>query len=440
MKYKITDKTSGQVYTMDSPTPPDDTSIDNFIKTQAAPSTTAAVTPTTPKAPAVDPNMVQTSVGNIYKPQTNQGNPIWNAVKKLTGFGPQGVLTNYAQDLGTGLTAGGSLTQLEESQKQTDALLRQATAETDPAKKKLLYDQVQNMAAGQGGAASSIQDQFSPEINQNYLLRGLGVGSQIAGDAALASTIFGSPEVGMFKGNVTGVKPLINDPDIPGFLTKIGPSGEKGVIAGAADLIKGIVNPYKFLGSRMNSLTEKASANGQVVPMEDFVNSMKQDVAENIDKNAKQLADGTWHWADSEVKNYVKDMEAWIRQGASGTFDDGTQYLDANKLVDIRQYFSGKIPSGFFANLKSKTPDAQIAAWNAARGTATNLAKQVTPGLASNDTMFTLLQKILGPNMGAALKRIGLAGVGLPAGYELLKSIFGLGGGGSFSAGTTSTP
>jgi hypothetical protein len=385
MKYKVDDNATGKSYIFEGNTPPTETDIDQYLGKQ----TVAPVTQ--------QPTDSSGGLGNI---------PIVGPMIRN--------LTNYAQDVGTGLGSKGSVTAAESAADQANKLLKRAATEKDPTKKLDLY----KMAGDVGQTGSNISQQvlssYSPDINQNYIQRGFTTGANIASIADLVNLITGSPEA-------------------------FGLPSSPNIVQRGSSLIQSVkgLDPYKSLPARMENLVAKASESGDIIKTDDFIDAFKNNVKELYDPNAKQLADGTWRWADPNIEDYVNGVESYIKSGVSGDIE-GVKYLDAQKLFNLRKYFANQLPQSIFQKaMMGRTPQTNV--FDAARWISSQAVKGITPGLASTDTLYSLLRSVLGPNELSALERIGIGGVGIPAIYKLL---FGLGGntGSSFSAGTTSMP
>ncbi len=92
--------------------------------------------------------------------------------------------TNIGQDAAAGinanLTAGARQSANNQADKQASALEHQAMGTGDMQQRKALLFQANNIRTAQGNAAQSVSQTFSPDIQKNYLTRGLEGGAAIA--------------------------------------------------------------------------------------------------------------------------------------------------------------------------------------------------------------------------------------------------------------------
>jgi hypothetical protein len=311
-------------------------------------------------------------------------------------------ITNYAQDVGQGLAGNPVISLAEKNANQANDLIKQAMAEKNPKRRIQLLTQAGQVAQTGSDIANQYTAGFSPDIKNPYVGRGFGTAANIAGLADIVGGIVGSPAA-------------------------FGLPSSPNIIKRGTGFVKNL-NPYQSLPAKMEKLVAKASESGDVVKTDDFIDAFKSDVKELYDTNAQQLPNGTWKWADPDIAEYVDRAEDYIRSLSSGTIE-GEDYLDARKLLDLRRYFGRQ-------SLLGETPKAYVA--DAARYTTTNVAKNITPGLARTDLLYSSLRKISGPNELSALKRMGITAIGLPIALRLLSNPLGNSGGSS--AETTSAP
>lgn len=140
---------------------------------------------------------------------------------------------NTAKDIGKGIAANITEPTRQKAEQQAyataDALFTQAQKESDPVKKIALLRDAQNITQSQGQSAKEVAQSFSPDVQENPLLRGLTTGLEVTNVAAL-------------PGMASGVKDL---------LTNIPKSFNKQAIAearsAAANLVDKKVSTQKFL-------------------------------------------------------------------------------------------------------------------------------------------------------------------------------------------------
>jgi hypothetical protein len=198
---------------------------------------------------------------------------IGNAAKGVGNF-LMGSAINTAKDLGT--AAG--LSSTEKMRNETDAQNMQtsknyqmmADRETDPAKKKLWSDKAREVAGMNITNNNDVVNSFSPDINENYLWRGLKTGSDIASTAALPEIVIG------------GVK------QIPKVL-----DAAKNIVEKPVDLIKNtagtvtdiIKNPTKSIaGKNVGKAAEAATEKGAKIAWQDGEGNLMDQIVNEVKK------------------------------------------------------------------------------------------------------------------------------------------------------------
>ena len=104
---------------------------------------------------------------------------------------------NIAQDVGTGIRGAQTQPTLQKNELMAKQLEDQAYSAKDPQTKKLLLQQANQTRQSISQEAGDISKSFSPDVQQNPLLRSLFGASQIAGTAeipALSRILAGAPK------------------------------------------------------------------------------------------------------------------------------------------------------------------------------------------------------------------------------------------------------
>lgn len=142
-----------------------------------------------------DGNYQQSPIGQPK--QTN--NPLYNAVTSnpvsnllLNGGGQ----ANVAQDVGAGVNAGQVLPKLDQLGKQAATLETKATSTQDPAQRKQLLQQANDIRTAISKQAGDISNNFSPDVTQNPIARGVNAGVGITSTAELPSIVSGVKNIG----------------------------------------------------------------------------------------------------------------------------------------------------------------------------------------------------------------------------------------------------
>ena len=194
--------------------------------------------------------------GDVKKTgKSNTGNVLTDAVKNnpLSDF-LLGGATNVAQDIGTGLRGAQSQSNFQKSEENAKRLEQAAMSTNDMQERKILLQQANSLRQGISGEASDISSSFSPDVQDNPLIRALGASTQIAAAAEIPALAGGLSK---------GVKTLLHPFKTVGELRKVAvEEASKKTISGNS-IIDDIVKKAKTI-----SPTEKRS-------YENFIDSAK---------------------------------------------------------------------------------------------------------------------------------------------------------------------
>ncbi|MCK9370278.1 hypothetical protein M0R04_10260 [Candidatus Dojkabacteria bacterium] len=248
------------------------------------------------------------------------GENLWGTVKQLTGFGPEGVLTNYAKDVSAGAAMmskdGKALQKSQQSTLEMAERARQrAKTVTDPEQKKRLL-QVSgeaNKVVGEG--AQEQAGQFSEDVNKLYWQRGLGVGAQIATTADIINFLSGSPAVGSLKASPSIIKRTTN------------------LIKSAKDLL----HPLKNTGKKLELLREGTEVSTDAIEG----GTLKGGVLENVYKNDSYLTAGGkfQRKVTDAATRFLRSIGPWETTGEGAALKAG-----APKVTNLKEVY-GKLNS-----------------------------------------------------------------------------------------------
>ena len=186
-------------------------------------------------------------------------NPLYNAIKQnpIINFLIGGA-SNVAQDVGAGIRNITEQPQLQQQQATADQLAKQAYATNDPQQRTALLESANKVLQGVTQESRNITRQFTPQVNQNPLLRGAVAGAEIATTA----TIPGLAQ--------SGAKLVAKAPQLASMLTK---KGAANATTKAAEEASGAGTKIDWVDMSTKIKNEVKSVLGDTKEVRDAINN-----------------------------------------------------------------------------------------------------------------------------------------------------------------------